>query len=252
MTDPKLPLIIGNWKMHGTRASVHQLLSGLKTRMPTQPPALFAVCAPAIFLADIQQQLADSLIAWGGQDISMHTAGAYTGEIAGAMLHEFGCRYVIVGHSERRTNQHETNRMVAKKYAAALRANLTPILCIGETWQQREQNQAQAVIAEQLQQVIEHNGIDALARGIIAYEPIWAIGTGKTATPEQAQMMHRDIRQQIAAHNPIIATALPLLYGGSMQPNNAANLLSQPDIDGGLIGGASLQVDHFLAIGGLE
>ncbi len=245
------PLIVGNWKMNGSRSSVQQLLTAIKTNIKATTNATFAVCAPAIFLTDVQKQLTGSPIAWGGQDISMHPSGAHTGDIAATMLRDFGCQYVIVGHSERRTAHHEDNQTVAKKCAAAIQADLVPILCVGETEQQRAEGQAEAIIVEQLNAVIELNGITSLAQSVIAYEPVWAIGTGKTATPEQAQAMHHFIRSHIAQRDTSIADRLHLLYGGSMQAKNAATLLAQPDIDGGLIGGAALQADSFLAIGEL-
>jgi len=246
----RTPVIIGNWKMHGTRDSVRTLLSELTTQLPAQLTVQYAVCAPAIYLAMVQQYLAHSQITWGAQDVSPHLPGAYTGEIAAEMLHDYGCRYVIVGHSERRTQHGEQNTLVAQKYAAAQRAGLTPILCVGESAAQRAAGETQAVITAQLNAVLQHNGAQSFANSIIAYEPVWAIGTGNTASPEQAQAVHQAIRQHIAAHDPSVAQQLSILYGGSMQPQNAPDLLAQPDIDGGLIGGASLQAKSFLAIGG--
>ncbi len=246
----RLPNIIGNWKMHGTRDSVRALLNDMMARLPSRPAAQFAVCVPAIYLSIVQEQLAGSQINWGAQDLSPNPPGAHTGDIAAEMLRDYGCRYVIVGHSERRTQHGEDNMLVAQKYAVAQRAGLTPILCVGETAQQRAAGETHMVIAAQLEAVLQYSGVQSLAAGIIAYEPVWAIGTGDTATPEQAQVVHHDIRQQIAACDPVVAQQLPILYGGSMQPQNAADLLAQPDIDGGLIGGASLQADSFLAIGG--
>ena len=243
------PAIIGNWKMHGTQESVHALLSDLIAHLPDQPRAQYTVCAPTIHLANVQKQLAGSQISWGAQDLSPHAFGAHTGEIAAEMLRDYGCRYVIVGHSERRRQQGENNTLIAQKYAAAQRARLIPVLCVGETAQQRAAGNTQTVITEQLNAILQHSGVQSLATSVIAYEPVWAIGTGNTATPEQAQAVHHSIRQQIAAHDPIIAQHLPILYGGSMQPQNAADLLAQPDINGGLIGGASLRADSFLAIG---
>ncbi len=244
------PIIIGNWKMHGTRDSVRRLLSDITTRLPAQPGAQFVVCVPTIYLSIVQEQLTGSRIDYGAQDLSPHLPGAYTGDIAADMLRDYGCRYVIVGHSERRTGHGEDNALVAHKYAAAQQAELIPVLCVGETAQQRAAGETQSVIAAQLDAVLQHSGVQSLATSIVAYEPVWAIGTGNTATPEQAQAVHHAIRQQIAARDPALAQQLPILYGGSMQPQNAADLLAQPDINGGLIGGASLQADSFLAIGG--
>lgn len=243
------PLIIGNWKMHGSRHSVQQLCTELTSGISSHMKASLAVCAPAIFLADVQQQLNGSPIAWGSQDVSMHPPGAHTGDTAAVMLQEFGCRYAIVGHSERRTAHREDNTTVAKKCAAVLQADITPIICIGETEQQQAAGDTEAVLTEQLNAVIQLNGIAALAQSVIAYEPVWAIGTGKTATPAQAQAVHYFIRSQIAQQDPVIAEQLHIIYGGSMNAKNAADLLAQPDIDGGLIGGASLQSTSFLAIG---
>ncbi|MEL6710509.1 MAG: triose-phosphate isomerase [Pseudomonadota bacterium] len=243
------PIIIGNWKMHGTRDSVRALLHDLIAHLPDQPYAHYAVCAPTIHLADVQQQLTGSQITWGAQDLSPYLIGAHTGDIAAEMLCDYGCRYVIVGHSERRTQHSESNTLVARKYAAAQQAGLIPILCVGETTEQRAAGETQAVITAQLDAVLQHSGVQSLANSVLAYEPVWAIGTGNTATPEQAQTVHHNIRQQIATHNPAVAQQLSILYGGSMQPRNATDLLAQPDINGGLIGGASLQAETFLAIG---
>ena len=242
------PLIVGNWKMHGSRDSVQQLLTELTCGMTTSSHATLAVCAPAVFLADVQQQLTVSPIAWGSQDVAMHSSGAHTGDIAATMFRDFGCRYAIVGHSERRIAHQEDNSTVARKCAAALQAGLTPIICIGETEQQQAAGQTEAILTEQLDAIVQLNGIAALANSVLAYEPVWAIGTGKTATPAQAQTMHHFIRSQVAQHDTAIADQLLILYGGSMNANNAADLLAQPDIDGGLIGGASLQAASFLAI----
>jgi triosephosphate isomerase len=242
------PLVAGNWKMNGSRASVAELLGGLKAGIDRVTTAEVAVCAPFIYIPDTRSQLEGSAIAWGGQDVSVHASGAYTGEIAAPMLADFGCRFVIVGHSERRAYHGESSELVAQKYAAARAAGLLPILCVGETLEQREQGVTEQVVAEQLDAVVAHCGIEAVGEGVIAYEPVWAIGTGKTATPEQAQEVHAFIRQRLAASSQAVADAIRVLYGGSMNPKNAAELLAQPDIDGGLIGGASLKADDFLAV----
>jgi len=242
------PLVAGNWKMNGTRSSIRELLDGVKGGMGEVTTAEVAVCCPHIFLADVQQQLQGSAVAWGGQDISVHESGAYTGETAGGMLAEFGCKYVIIGHSERRSYHCENDQTVAEKFAAARKSGLVPILCVGETLEEREGGITEEVVGRQLDAVVSHCGIDMLAEGVVAYEPVWAIGTGKTATPEQAQDVHAFIRARIAAANSAVGEGMQILYGGSMNAGNAAELLAQEDIDGGLIGGASLKAADFLTI----
>jgi triosephosphate isomerase len=242
------PLVAGNWKMNGTRASVAALLGGLKAGIGQVTTAEVAVCAPAIYIPETQSQLDGTPIEWGGQDLSIHASGAYTGEIAGSMLQDYGCRFVIIGHSERRAYHGESDKLVAQKFTAARVAGLVPILCVGETLEEREQDITEQVVGRQLDAVIAECGIDKLGEGVIAYEPVWAIGTGKTATPEQAQEVHAFIRGRLAAGSQSVADGVRLLYGGSMNPKNAAELLAQPDIDGGLIGGASLKPDDFLAV----
>jgi triosephosphate isomerase len=227
---------------------VAELLAGIKAGIAEVTTAAVAVCPPAVFIPAVRDALDGTPVSWGGQDLSVHDAGAYTGEIAGGMLSAFGCRYVIIGHSERRTYHGESDALVAEKFEAALKAGLTPLFCIGETLQEREQGTTEAVIGRQVDAVIERCGVDTLGKGVIAYEPVWAIGTGKTASPEQAQDVHAFIRGRIAAHSQVVADKIQILYGGSMNPGNAAQLLAQPDIDGGLIGGASLQAADFLAI----
>ncbi|MES9869620.1 MAG: triose-phosphate isomerase [Sedimenticola sp.] len=242
------PLVAGNWKMNGSRESIRELLDGIKAGMGDVNVAEVAVCAPYVYLADAQGQLDGSDVAWGGQDVSVHASGAYTGEISTAMLQDFGCKYAIVGHSERRTYHNESDELVAQKYAAARAAGLVPILCIGETLEEREQGITEEVCARQLDAVIDLEGVDALADGVVAYEPVWAIGTGKTATPEQAQDVHAFIRFRVAEKSAGVAEGLRILYGGSMKPDNAEELIAKPDIDGGLIGGASLKAEDFLGI----
>lgn len=242
------PLVAGNWKMNGSRASVKALLDGVKAGIAQVSAAQVAVCAPHIFLADVQAQLQGSVVAWGGQDISVHESGAYTGETSGGMLADYGCEFVIIGHSERRTYHVESDQLVAEKFAAARKAGLTPILCIGETLQEREQGITEQVVARQIDAVINHCGVAMLGEGTIAYEPIWAIGTGVTATPQQAQEVHVFIRSRIATKDAGVAEGLRLLYGGSMNAGNAAELLAQQDIDGGLIGGASLKPADFITV----
>ncbi|AKH20347.1 triose-phosphate isomerase [Sedimenticola thiotaurini] len=242
------PLVAGNWKMNGSLESISLLLQGIKAGMGDVKRAAVAVCAPAIYLPAVQQQLQGSGIGWGGQDVSAEASGAYTGEIATSMLKDFGCQYVIVGHSERRAYHGETDELVARKYAAARAAGLIPILCVGETLDEREQGVTESVVARQLDAVIQLEGVGALADGVVAYEPVWAIGTGKTATPEQAQEVHGFIRQRVAEQDATVAEGLRILYGGSMKPDNAQELIAKPDIDGGLIGGASLNAADFLGI----
>ena len=242
------PLVAGNWKMNGSRASVAELLDGIKAQANTVTTAEIAVCPPAIFLPEAAERLRGSNVAWGGQDVSVHDSGAYTGECAGPMLVDFGCKYVIIGHSERRTYHHESDGLVAEKFAAARKHGLIPILCIGETLDEREQGITEQVVARQLDAVIEHCGVAMLGEGVIAYEPVWAIGTGKTATPEQAQDVHAYIRSRIAEHDAAVADQIRILYGGSMKPGNAAELMAKTDIDGGLIGGAALKAEDFIGI----
>ena len=235
--------------MNGSRASVATLLDGIKSGAGEVKAAELAVCAPFVYLADVEAQLKGSSIAWGGQNLSTEKSGAFTGEISADMLLDFGCKYVIVGHSERRTLYGEDDALVARKYAVARAAGLTPILCVGETLEEREQGITEEVVARQLDALMDLEGAEALEDGVIAYEPVWAIGTGKTATPEQAQEVHRFIRERVAGRNASVAARVRILYGGSMKPDNASELLAKPDIDGGLIGGASLSADDFLAIG---
>ena len=242
------PLVAGNWKMNGSRASIADLLAGLKAGIGQVKTAEVAVCAPSIYLPDVQAQLTGTSIKWGGQDVSVHASGAYTGETAGPMLTDFGCHFVIIGHSERRAYHAETDEVVAQKFAAARAAGLVPILCVGETLEEREQGITEQVVGRQLDAVVAHCGIGMVGEGVIAYEPVWAIGTGKTASKEQAQEVHAFIRGRLAAGSPAVADGMRILYGGSMNPKNAAELLAQPDIDGGLIGGASLKAEDFLAV----
>jgi triosephosphate isomerase len=240
-------LIAGNWKMHGNLAENGYLLSGVLAGMGSVK-ANVAVCVPFPYLAQTQAKLAGSTVAWGAQNVSQHGKGAYTGEVSAAMLNDFGCAYVIVGHSERRALYGESDAVVAEKFAAAQAAGLTPILCVGETLEERETGVTEQVVGRQLDAVIAKSGVAALARAVVAYEPVWAIGTGKTASPDQAQAVHAFIRGKIGAFDAAIAEGLIIQYGGSMKAANAVELLSQPDIDGGLIGGAALNAEEFLAI----
>lgn len=240
------PLIAGNWKMNGSLAANAILLDGLRAGAATVHCDL-AVCVPAPYLAQVQALLAGSGIAWGAQDMSVHESGAYTGEISAQMLRDFDCRYVIVGHSERRTFHAETSEQVAKKVARALAGGLIPIICVGETLAEREAGQTAQVVEAQLSPVLAEVG-GQLDHIVIAYEPVWAIGTGKTATPAMAQEVHELIRAKLAKRDAAAAAGVRLLYGGSMKPDNAKELLAMPDIDGGLIGGASLKAADFLEI----
>jgi triosephosphate isomerase len=242
------PIIAGNWKMNGSRSSIKELLDGVKAGMGDVKSAEVAVCAPAIYLADVSEQLSGSDVAWGGQNLSTEAKGAFTGEISADMLLDFNSKFVIVGHSERRTLYGETDEVVAEKFEVARKAGLTPILCIGESLEERESGVTNDVCARQINAVIERSGVEALADGVIAYEPIWAIGTGKTATPEMAQETHAAIRKMIADKNADVAAKVRIQYGGSMNAGNAADLLAMEDIDGGLIGGASLNAEDFLAV----
>lgn len=241
-------LVAGNWKMHGNLVENQALLSSLRAQLAGLRNVSCAVFAPAPYLAQVQNVLAGSNIAWGAQNVSEHDRGAYTGEIATSMLLDFGCKYVLLGHSERRAMYGETDEAAAAKFMAALSAGLTPVLCVGETLNEREAGLAEAVIARQLDAVIAQAGVSSLAKAVVAYEPVWAIGTGKTASPEQAQAIHAFIRQKIAALDASVAQDLTILYGGSVKAANAVELFGQPDIDGGLIGGASLVTDEFVAI----
>lgn len=236
--------------MHGTRASVSDLVGGIRQGMDEGIPAEVVVCPPYVHLADICRALNGASIELGAQNLCAHTGeGAYTGEISGAMLKDMGCRYVIVGHSERRALYGETDEVVAKKFLAAGAAGLMPILCVGELLEERERGDTEAVIARQLDAVLsQQNAPTPLAASVIAYEPVWAIGTGRTATPAQAQEVHAFIRARIAKHDAALAEKMRIVYGGSVKPGNAAELFAMTDIDGGLIGGASLDAAQFLAI----
>ena len=244
---PRAKFVAGNWKMHGSLAANLSLLSALRAGA-TKLTAQMAVCVPYPYLAQAQSQLSGSNLAWGAQDVSEHVQGAYTGEVAGAMIAEFGCRYVIVGHSERRSYYGDSDAVVAAKFEAAQKCGLTPILCVGETLAEREGNVTAQVVTRQLEAVLARSGVAALGKAVIAYEPVWAIGTGRTATPAQAQEVHALIRARVAQDDAAIAGAVQILYGGSVKASNAAELFGQPDIDGGLIGGASLVAGDFLAI----
>ncbi|MBK4734107.1 triose-phosphate isomerase [Noviherbaspirillum pedocola] len=240
-------LISGNWKMNGILAANAALLEGIKAGVG-QAKSEIAVCAPAPYLAQCQQLLSDTPIVWGAQDVSEHDAGAYTGEVSATMLTDFGCRFVILGHSERRAYHGESDALVGRKTVRALAHGLTPIVCVGETLEEREAGQTEAVVGRQLDAVLAAVGVAGLANIVVAYEPVWAIGTGKTATPQMAQDVHAFLRARMAEVDAAAAQGVRILYGGSMKPDNAAELLAMSDIDGGLIGGAALKADDFLSI----
>lgn len=239
-------LIAGNWKMNGSVAANAALLDGIRTGAGGLAVEL-AVCVPAPYLAQAQAALAGCAIASGAQDLSLHEAGAYTGEVSGSMLRDFGCQFVIVGHSERRNLHGETDAVVAGKARRALSFGLTPIVCVGETLEEREAGKTDQVVSGQLNAVLATLG-EHLEKIVVAYEPVWAIGTGKTATPEMAQQVHGLLRALLLKADPVAGSQVRLLYGGSMKPDNARDLMAMADIDGGLIGGASLKVEDFLAI----
>ncbi|QOJ23936.1 MAG: triose-phosphate isomerase [Gammaproteobacteria bacterium] len=241
-------MVAGNWKMHGSLADNKQLLDAVIAGLNGCNEACFVVCVPYPYLSSVQNTLQGTNIVWGAQNVSQYEKGAYTGEISTSMLKDFGCRYVIVGHSERRALFGESNSVVAEKYLAAQRAGITPILCVGETLEQRETGITEQVIEDQLAAVIGLAGAESLGKSVIAYEPVWAIGTGKTASPQQAQDVHSFIRSEIAKKNVTVAEELTILYGGSVKANNATELFAMPDIDGGLIGGASLIASEFVSI----
>lgn len=241
-------LIAGNWKMHGTRRSATRLAGEISQALDASADREIMVCPPFVHLVEVGQVIQGSSVILGAQSLSAEEEGAYTGEVSGAMLRDCGCRYVIVGHSERRALCGENDALVARKFMAAQRANLIPILCLGETLEERRRGQSREVVTRQLQAVLDAAGIAAFARAAIAYEPVWAIGTGNTATPEQAQEVHALIRSSLAARDAKIAAAIRLLYGGSVKASNASALFHMPDIDGGLVGGAALQAQEFAAI----
>lgn len=241
-------IVAGNWKMHGSRAETRALLEALLAPARIDDRVTCIVCPPFVYLADAARELSGQPIGLGAQDVCAESPGAYTGEIAAQMLSDVGCQFVLVGHSERRALFGEDDALVARKFAAAQAKGLTPILCVGEQLGERDAGHTHAVVGRQLEAVIAVSGVAGLAHAVVAYEPVWAIGTGRTATPEQAQDVHAFIRGRVAAHDATIAAGLRVLYGGSVKAGNARELFSQPDVDGGLIGGASLKADEFLAI----
>jgi triosephosphate isomerase len=245
---PRRPLVAGNWKMHGSRADAQQLVGGLIARGTGTGDSEVVVCPTFVHLADVARQLAGSRIALGAQDVCAEEPGAHTGEVAASMLADIGCRYVIVGHSERRALYGEDDALVARKFQAAQRHGLVPILCVGETLAERDAGATARVVLRQLDAALDGAGAGAFARAVVAYEPVWAIGTGRTASPQQAQEVHALIRGRIAEKDDRIGASLRVLYGGSVKAGNALELFAMPDVDGGLIGGASLKAEDFVAI----
>ncbi|MDO8271351.1 MAG: triose-phosphate isomerase [Gammaproteobacteria bacterium] len=242
-------LVAGNWKMHGSRESIADLLQALIRESGLGVDGVdLVVCPPLPYLQMCQQLLSGSVWQLGAQNVHSQPCGAYTGEVAAPMLAEFSVRYVLVGHSERRQLARETDALVAEKFSAVLRHAMRPILCLGETLEQRESGRAEEVVAAQLNTVLEHSGVSAMADAVIAYEPVWAIGTGCTASAGQAQEMHRFIRELMARRSAKVASQIRIIYGGSVNAGNARELFAQSDIDGGLVGGASLKADEFITI----
>ena len=237
----RTPLVAGNWKMHGSRASNRALLDAVVAGIESLEAVECAVCVPYPYLGETAERLAKTRLAWGAQNLSEHAQGAFTGEVSAAMLAEFGCRYVLIGHSERRQLYGETDAMVAAKYAAATARGMTPILCLGETLDERDAGRTEQVVGRQLEAVLALNGMKSFEAAVVAYEPVWAIGTGRTASPEQAQAVHAFLRARLLPETRIV-------YGGSVKRENAAALFAMQDVDGGLIGGASLVADDFTAI----
>lgn len=247
MNQTRRPIVAGNWKMHGSRAQNAALIDGILSRLDANKVDV-VVFPPFPYLAELADRLQGTPLQLGAQSVCAEANGAYTGEVCAEMLKDAGCRYVLVGHSERRSIYFEDNALVARKFVAAQKENLLPVLCVGETLAQREADQTFAVIREQLETVLSAAGIGAFANAVIAYEPVWAIGTGRNATPQQAQEVHAFIRQWLASHDAKIAGQMRILYGGSVKGANAAELFAMADVDGGLVGGASLKAEEFLQI----
>ncbi|MGB7903183.1 MAG: triose-phosphate isomerase [Steroidobacteraceae bacterium] len=242
------PLVAGNWKMHGSRAENASLVSGLLDLLQPGKRAEILLCPPFPYLMETGRLLKDSGVALGAQSVCAESQGAFTGEVSAAMLKDVGCRYVLVGHSERRQLFRESDALVARKFVAAQGQGLVPVLCVGETLEEREGDQTTGVVSRQLEAVLAVSGVQALAGAVIAYEPVWAIGTGRTASPEQAQEVHAMIRAKVAERDGTIGGSVRILYGGSVKASNAQELFAMPDIDGGLVGGASLKADEFARI----
>src|ERR1700730_14929441 len=244
----RCPMVAGNWKMHGSKATNQALLAELERTVRPDWPIDIVVFPPYVYLADAVRVLEEGRILVGAQDVCAESGGAFTGQVSAAMLKDVGCTYVIVGHSERRRWYHEDDTLVARKFAAALAGGLKPVLCVGETLEEREAKQTESVVGRQVEAVIAMLGIGGFADAVLAYEPVWAIGIGRTATPEQAQAVHAFLRSRIGAHDAKIAGHLRIIYGGSVKAGNAAELFAMPDVDGGLVGGASLSADEFRQI----
>ncbi|MGM3175118.1 triose-phosphate isomerase [Dickeya lacustris] len=242
------PLVMGNWKLNGSTSMVQDLIAGLRSELSTVTGCGVAIAPPALYLDQAKHQLAGSRIALGAQNVDVNLAGAFTGETSATMLKDLGAKYIIIGHSERRTYHHESDEFIAKKFAVLKEASLIPVLCIGETEAENEAGQTEAVCARQLDAVLNTLGAKAFDNAVIAYEPVWAIGTGKSATPAQAQAVHKFIRDHIASQDAAVAEQVIIQYGGSVNASNAAELFTQPDIDGALVGGASLKADAFAVI----
>lgn len=242
------PFVAGNWKMNGSLSANQALVAELLESLPGAEQVEVAVCVPHPYLDQVSRLVQGSQLALGGQDVSVHAAGAYTGDVAAGMLKDFACRYVLVGHSERRSLHAESDALVSGKFAAVQKAGMVPVLCLGETLEERQRGATLEVLFRQLDAVLAEHGVASLAASVLAYEPVWAIGTGLTASPEQAQEVHAALRAHVAALDAQVAAGLRIVYGGSVKADNAAQLFVQPDIDGGLIGGASLNAKDFLAI----
>jgi len=241
-------LVAGNWKLHGSRQFASELVADIAQGLPSEGAPGVLILPPLPYLGDLIEDFEDTAIEFGAQDVSSNEKGAYTGEVSAAMLVDVGAKYGLVGHSERRQYHHESSELVARKFLAAQHAGLIPVLCMGETLEDREAGRTEQVIASQLAPVLAQAGVESFAKAVLAYEPVWAIGTGRTASPTQAQEIHAFIRGIVASHDARIADSLTILYGGSVKADNAAELFSQQDVDGGLVGGASLVAADFLAI----
>ena len=242
------PLVMGNWKLNGTKKSISELIKGIENAAETAPNVEVVVCPPAIFIGQVANLTTNNKIEFGSQDVSIKVSGAFTGEISAAMVNEFAAKYTLVGHSERRQYHHETNEIVAAKFVAAQESGLIPVLCIGESLEERETNKTFTIVEQQIKAVIDLAGIAAVEKSVIAYEPMWAIGTGKVATSAQAQEVHQHIRSWLAEKNETIAKKVQILYGGSVKADNAKELFAQADIDGALVGGAALIAEQFIGI----
>lgn len=242
------PLVAGNWKLHGSRAGAASLAESVRAGSEAAGAVEIVLCPVFVHVPLVAERVAGSPVRVGAQDVSAEAKGAFTGEVAAGMLAEFGCEYVIVGHSERRARHGETDAIVAAKFAAAVAAGLTPIACVGETLEQRDAGESLAVAREQLAAIVDRVGVEGFADGVVAYEPVWAIGTGRTATPEQAQEMHAALRELLSARDSALGKATRIVYGGSVKADNAAALFAREDIDGALVGGASLDSEEFLSI----